>query len=107
MKVGQRPSTGPGATCRSCRARIVWAITDGGRKMPVDLEPVSSEGVLLPEARKGELVLWYEVNERGWPIGGQLVSFATLEQRRDPNVPLWRSHFATCPNSTSHRRAKQ
>lgn len=32
MKVTTRP-------CRSCSARIVWAVTSRGRPMPVDAEP--------------------------------------------------------------------
>lgn len=104
MKYGRRPSTGPGATCSSCRAPIVWAMTDNGRRMPVNLDPVST-AVLLPEARDGNLVLWYEVNDAGNPTGPQNVSFATDEQKRDLNVPLWKSHFVTCPYATSHRKA--
>ena len=71
--------------------------------MPVDREPVSSD-VLLPEVREGNLVLCFEVDGQGRAIGGQLVMFATEEQRRDPAVPLWLSHFVTCPYATAHRR---
>jgi hypothetical protein len=74
--------------------------------MPVDLEPTSMDGVLLPEARKGNLVLWYEVDDQGRAIGAQNVSHATEEQRRDPDVPLWLSHFVTCPQATAHRRER-
>lgn len=103
MKIGRRPSTGSGATCRSCRAPIVWALTETGRKMPVNLKPAPP--TLIAEARDGNLVLWYEVDDQGRATGGQNVSSATEEQRRDPAVPLWKSHFASCPSATSHRRA--
>lgn len=103
MKVGHRPSTGAGAHCRSCRAPIVWAFTDTGRKMPVDREPVPMTG-LLAEVRDGNLVLWYAVDGQGRAIGAQNVSHATEEQRRDPSVPLWKSHFVTCPKAATHRR---
>jgi len=102
MKHGVRPSMGPGARCRSCGMPIVWAITDTGRRMPVDTLPVRP--ALIPEARDGNLVLWFEVNEGGRPTSPQNVSFATEEQKRDPNVPLWRSHFSTCPQASQHRR---
>jgi hypothetical protein len=103
-KNGRRPSTGPGARCSSCSRSIVWALTDSGRKMPVDLEPVPA--ALLPEARDGNLVLWFEVNEQGRAIGAQLVSYATDEQRRAADVPLWRAHFVTCPHVHRHRRSR-
>jgi hypothetical protein len=102
-KHGHRPSTGPGALCQSCCARIVWARTDSGQRMPVDLEPVPA--ALLPEARAGNLVLWYEVDDRDRASGPQRVSLATDEQRRQADVPLWRSHFVTCPNASQHRRS--
>jgi hypothetical protein len=73
--------------------------------MPVDPEPVSMIGVLLPEARDGNLVLWFEVDPNGNATGRQNVSHATEEQRRDPKVPLWKSHFVSCPNASAHRRA--
>lgn len=104
-KHGRRPSTGPGASCTSCRARIVWALTDSGRKMPVDLEP--SPAALIPEARAGNLVLWFEVDDQDRAIGPQCVSYATDEQRRHADVPLWLAHFTTCPNASSHRRDRR
>lgn len=104
MRVGPRPSTGPGQACRSCRARVIWAITESGRPMPVDPAPV--DAALLPEARNGNLVLWYQVDGYGRPIGQQRVCIATTEQRADAATPLWRSHFATCPSAAEHRRTK-
>jgi len=106
MKVGRRPSPGPGASCRSCRAPLVWALTETGRKMPVDLQPVGSVGVLIAEARDGNLVLCFEVDDLDRPRGPQLVLPATEEQRRDWKVPLWKSHFATCPKAAQHRRPR-
>lgn len=74
--------------------------------MPVDLLPVPINTALLPEMRDGNLVLWYEVDDQDRPVGPQNVTFATEEQRRDPKVPLWRSHFVTCPNAPTHRRPR-
>ena len=103
MRPGIRPSTGPGARCNSCGRPIVWALTDSGRRMPVDTLPVPA--VLIPDARDGNLVLWFEVDEKGRAVGGQRVSYATDEQRRDGSIPLWRSHFSSCPHASRHRRA--
>jgi hypothetical protein len=83
---------------------VIWAITDAGARMPVD--PEHATPALLPEARKGTLVLWFEVDSIGRPIGKQRVSYATEEQRQDAKIPLWTSHFATCPTASMHRRAR-
>lgn len=99
--IGQRPSTGPGARCTSCGRPIVWALTETGRKMPVDPEPAPA--ALIPEAREGNVVLWFEVDQQGRAVGQQHVSYATEEQMRDAKVPLWRSHFATCPHASRWR----
>lgn len=99
-----RASTGPGRRCASCGAEVIWAVTDGGANMPIDL--LSSEPTLMPEARAGNMVLWYQVDDLGRPIGKQRVSWATDEQRKDPNIPLWTSHFASCPHAQQHRRAR-
>lgn len=80
---------------------MIWAVTDSGARMPVDVE--QAERTLLPEARKGNLVLWFEVTPEGRPLGKQRVSYATDEQRKNEQIPLWTSHFATCPNASKHR----
>lgn len=68
--------------CSSCQAPIVWAITDSGRRMPVDAQPHED----------GTVVLTYET------------SFVAA--RVDPTYtgPKHLSHFATCPNAGQHRR---
>lgn len=98
-----RAPSGPGRTCASCRAEVIWAVTDNNHRMPVDSE--QAPPALLPEARDGNLVLWFEVDPQGRPVGKQRVSFATAEQRKDATIPLWKSHFSTCPNASHHRRA--
>ncbi len=41
----------PTATCRSCPAQIIWAVTAKGKYMPVDAEPNPDGNVeLLPPA---------------------------------------------------------
>lgn len=74
------------AKCRSCGASIIWAETAAGKRMPVDVEPSPAGNVAL-EPRPG------------------LDPLATV------NEPLFasslrKSHFATCPNAASHRKAK-
>ena len=74
------------ATCQSCAAPIVWAMTDRGRRMPVDVEPVDD----------GNLVLVWR---------GDVLTVAVVghEDRR----PRHRAHFATCPDAASWRRNRK
>jgi hypothetical protein len=73
--------------CRSCRAEIVWATTGAGKAMPVDAEPVDDGNVLLDE---DDGYLFATVVSPGQiPLDGS---------------PLYASHFASCPNSSQHRK---
>ncbi len=73
------------ATCPSCGARIRWALTERSRNIPVDPEP-HPEGNLRVEDRRG------------------LDRAIVVAPGTEP--VLYRSHFATCPNATAHRRAR-
>jgi hypothetical protein len=73
------------ATCRSCRAEIVWALTDKGARMPVDAK----------SATDGNLVLYRQGGE-------QRVRSVRLPE--DQLRPRHTSHFATCPNADHHRK---
>lgn len=61
--------------CRSCGAEIIWAVTENGRKMPVDAQPTTS-GNLILEPGNPPLARYVA------PWAGQHVS-----------------HFATCPGA--------
>ena len=69
----------PVGLCRSCKAQIIWARTDNGRRIPIDAEPVKR--VILDDSHGGDIV------------GASLV---------DTFMP----HHATCPNAEQHRKAK-
>lgn len=69
-----RPNT---AACRSCGAKIVWALTATGKKIPLDAKP---EKRVVLESRT--------------PFGEVAVVHDTFV-----------SHFATCPNAAEHRKA--
>ena len=92
--------TGP-TKCRSCGAEIVWAVTQLGKRMPVDVAPVVG----------GNLVLYTEhdavTDEPLFTDGGdvQRVRVADVADRLELGQPraLWRSHFLTCPNADAHR----
>lgn len=62
--------------CRSCGQRIVWVETERGRRMPVDAEPVPGHFVITHGPRNGAVAT---------------------------QVPVYVSHFSTCPNADQHR----
>lgn len=70
-------------TCKSCGARIVWALTAKRKRIPIDPDK-RSDGNLLIAGRlsTGELVV------------------ATMKKGDGDYV----SHFATCPNAQQHRK---
>jgi hypothetical protein len=73
--------------CKSCKAQIVWAISQAtGRAMPVDAAP----------SARGTLVLEYK-------NGGQESRAATDDDRR-LRRRLYTSHFATCPDAKFWRQ---
>jgi len=73
------------STCRSCGALIVWALTEGGKRMPVDTQAD-------PE---GSLALWRAEGE-----------WRTKVIQSDWHGPRYRPHFATCPDAESWRRPR-
>ncbi len=79
------PSFGP-SLCRDCQAPIVWALTDAGRRMPVDAQPVAG----------GELELFAEYFPGGEPVDPGVQRVRTRPAERPPSSPAWRGHWATC-----------
>lgn len=73
------------STCRSCGARITWLETDGGKKIPVDEDPVPYGNIVV--------------------IGGMAHVIGTRDVSELAFVePRYRSHFATCPQAKEWRR---
>lgn len=73
--------------CRSCDAEIVWALTERGKRMPLDAEPVADGNLYLePVARPGDDPYRVRAAREGDPAQHRRVS-----------------HFATCPNADDHR----
>lgn len=77
------------ATCRSCEAEIVWALTEHGRKIPLDAQP----------AENGTFALSIP------PDGGD--PGAIHAPKVAAPGPRYLSHFATCPNAAEHRRSQK
>lgn len=73
--------------CRSCRAPITWAGTVNGKPMPLDAAPYEGD------------------DERGL-FAIHVVDGKTLAVGATPaDDPVYRSHFATCPNAKEWRRS--
>lgn len=77
-------------TCRSCDAPIVWAVTTGGRPIPLDAAAVPTGNVVL---RGGTARVLSSVTL------GEMHGAGLLD-----GLPLYVSHFATCPNAKAHRQ---
>lgn len=77
--------------CRSCNAKIIWAKTENGKRIPLDAEPV-----LALNVDPGLFVLQ--------PVAGYM-NARTLP-REDGRLVARQSHFATCPNADQHRRPR-
>ncbi len=76
----------PTAACNSCSAVIIWATTEAGKKMPVDLEPAKGGNVEV-------------IGSRHHPVA------KVYPRTAIPDSPSLRwSHFATCPRADRHRR---
>lgn len=81
-----------GTTCTSCGAAIAWAVTEAGKDIPIDGHPVEPGNGNLAVVRAGDGVLHSRVITKDRPLEeGELVG---------------RSHFATCPDASKHRRPR-
>lgn len=81
------------STCRSCGSPIRWAKTPSGKRMPLDVEPSRQGNVQLGWVGGEEIaiVLGRQADIAGCVVGG---------------IPLYLSHFATCPSAAQHRASR-
>jgi hypothetical protein len=78
----------PTEKCKGCPKQIVWAVTERGKRMPVDPEPAPGGNVLLTEQY------------------GQLTAVVVKPHRAFGRTDLHMSHFVTCPNADQLRRPR-
>jgi hypothetical protein len=71
------------AACRSCGAPIRWERTVNDKPIPLDPEPVADGNLGIRDDGKV-----YHVGEGSLDLG----------------EPRYKTHFATCPNATEHRK---
>ena len=83
------------ASCRSCAEPILWVGTAGGKRMPLDADPVKPAGVLgKPEA--GQLIVVDDVAIVQRAGASHVISNA-----------IYTSHFSTCPDADAHRKPRR
>jgi len=74
------------SACRSCGAPILWALTENGKRIPLDAAPA--------ERPTGLFRLVEKIGERT-PVAVSVSGEA-----------VYLSHFATCPYADQHRKEK-
>jgi hypothetical protein len=85
------------AACRTCDAPILWAVTTAGKPMPLDPAPAADGNIIL-------------TGQTGRTTSGG----SAPECRVDDTMTLpgidpperFKSHFATCPQASQHRRKR-
>ncbi len=81
-----------GGHCASCGARVLWATTAEGKRMPLDPRPSEAAGNVTAVVTRGRL------------ISTVLTKRHAARLRATRAQPLYLSHFATCPQADQHRR---
>lgn len=72
--------------CRTCGASIIWAVTEHGRKIPVDAKPIAEGNLVLDEDCFDGLRARHVRDVEG-----------AFEER-------YMTHFATCAQASKWRR---
>lgn len=75
--------------CRSCGAVLIWAVTDSGRRMPLDFDPVPNGNLVLSRDRDSPRAI-----------------VLSPGQQPHVSVPRYISHFSSCPHAKRFRRAR-
>lgn len=87
-------------TCKSCRAEVVWTVTDKGEPMPIDPDSVPTGNLVVDFVRPGQPV----DRRTGKPLLTNRSHMAGLED--DSAEPRYVSHFVSCPAAASHRKRR-
>lgn len=91
------------STCRSCFRVMAWAMTGAGRMIPLDADRNAGRPLEYTDDGKAG-----RIQEMSLLFPEATVAVRTLGdgELADPDLPIWRSHFATCPNADEHRRTR-
>ena len=91
------------ARCRSCGARIVWARTHSGRRIPLDAVPDSKRGNVVLDG--GRALVFASAEAAAREIS-ERQAVRAMPARSERPVSQHTAHFATCPDAARHRRAR-
>ena len=80
----------PASTCRACHAPIFWAITDKGRRIPLNVAPRRDGNVLI--------------SRRGGVTHASVLSRVQAAGARASGKDTYTSHFADCPRASTFRK---
>ena len=92
-------------SCSSCGASIVFAITLGGKKIPVD---VVGGQLRFKEYPDGNIAIQQFGHTWEPPKWQARVIAPDGWEAHPPSLHIggrYKSHFATCPNAASHRKS--
>lgn len=78
--------------CRGCQAPMTWALTDRGKGIPLDPDPVP-DGNLVQAGENAD-------------DGRMIVRYLAKGEEPEPGVARYKTHFATCENADEFRRTK-
>lgn len=80
--------------CKSCKAVILWIMTESGNKMPVNNDEVT----VVPDP-KGKIF--------GATLDGKMVRGNLAMKGSEESIAIHVSHFATCPAAEDFRKRRQ
>lgn len=74
------------AQCASCKADVLWVVTERGKRMPLDTKPDPQGNIVLGQ--------------------DDLVEHRQVAYVRPPGTYpiMYRSHFVTCPHAPAWRK---
>lgn len=83
------------ASCKACSAPLIWALTPGGKRAPIDRDASGEGNVLL-------------LSPTGLPTAlAVTLSGDALEAARSSPVSLRLNHFVTCVNREEFKEKKE
>ncbi len=84
-------------SAQECSARIRWVLTETGKRMPIDADPAPDGNLYFPQDEPG----LFPVDEAP---AEPTVRAVTVARPAPAGVPLYLSHFVTCPAADDFRR---
>jgi hypothetical protein len=80
------------STCRTCGEPVIWARTEEGKAIPLDVEPLSASN-----CDPKSLVFLFDPDD-DWPVT------AAKAGNLRPSTVVYVSHFSTCPDADTWRK---